>query len=133
MSIELPPRAEFASEELEVIAHTMDRERELAMVPVRAAFKATLERGNGSESEEGGMVRAVIRGKVVVGWFFRLHNCAMRGDGIAPGDYEYEEHDLCGIILAKQALANPVDWEGTIHRAAYIRIDDIEQTEIDAI
>ena len=61
-------------------------------------------------------------GEWVYGYYFHLHNAAMRGDGISEGDWEYSEHDIHGIF-DDGGLADPVNWEGTIHRSSYAIID----------
>ncbi len=69
-------------------------------------------------------------GKEVVGWYFHLHNYPMRGDGITEGCYEWDEHDVHGVFPDNTDLANPVDWEGTIHRAAYRVIPEISNAAV---
>lgn len=58
-------------------------------------------------------------GNWVKGWYFHLHNAAMQGDGIKEGDWEASEHDIHGIFDMDSGLLDPVNWEGTIHRASY--------------
>ncbi len=60
-------------------------------------------------------------GEIVTGYYFHLYNVAMRGDTISEGDWEYEAHDIFGIF-DDSGLTNPVDWEGTIHRASYVEV-----------
>lgn len=58
--------------------------------------------------------RRVNNGKWVYGYYFYLHNHKMN-DG-SP------EKDIHGIF-DDSGLSNPVNWEGTIHRASYIEVD----------
>lgn len=65
---------------------------------------------------------AVETNEWVYGWYFHMKKEAMRGSGIKHGDWEWDGHELHGIIESDMALVNPFNFEGTIHRTAYYRV-----------